>query len=443
MNETAISQETEEDSLVPRLVAVELLHTVLGQKQALDHALERSQDFKTLTVRDRGFCRMLVSTCLRRLGQIEDIITKASDQPGRTSTQLAHVLRLGVTQILFMDVPDHAAVDTSVRLAEALDMGKQKGLVNGILRTVTRSGQEWLSRQDASRLNTPEWLLKIWIEEYGLRIAAEIARANLIEAPLDITIRDESERNYWGSTFQASEIGIGSLRRPAGGRVSELEGFHDGKWWIQDASAAMPARLFGDLQGKHVIDLCSAPGGKTMQLAAQGAFVTALDRSAARLTRLRENLERTGLSESVSVVVEDAARWKPREAPHYILLDAPCSATGTARRHPDVLHLKSPQDVERLEQVQADILANAFDMLAPGGILIYCTCSLQKSEGEAQIERLLQTHTNASKIAIAPQEVGGISEIVTEDGDLRVLPFHCAPHGGMDGFFVSRLTKIN
>jgi 16S rRNA (cytosine967-C5)-methyltransferase len=441
MNEAAPHPEDEGDSLVARVVAVELLHGVLGQKQALDQVLESSRDFKSLTVRDRGFCRMLVSTCLRRSGQIEDILLKASDQPGRTSVKLTHILRLGITQILFMDVPDHAAVDTSVRLAELLDMGGQKGLVNGILRTVTRSGQEWLSRQDAPRLNTPEWLLKIWIEDYGLRVAAEIARANLIEAPLDITIRDESERNYWGSTFQASEIGIGSLRRPAGGRISELDGYNDGKWWVQDASAAMPARLFGDINGKHVIDLCAAPGGKTMQLAAQGATVTALDRSAARLTRLKENLARTGLEQHVNIVIEDAARWKPREAAQYVLLDAPCSATGTVRRNPDVMHLKSPQDVNRLRQVQEDILINAFDMLAPGGILIYCTCSLQKMEGEEQIEQLLRTHPNASKIAIAPHEVGDIGEIVSENGDLRILPFHCAPRGGMDGFYVSRITK--
>ena len=284
--------------------------------------------------------------------------------------------------------------------------------------------------------------MKLWIEDYGLRVAAEIARANLIEAPLDISIKNEADRNHWGSAFQASEIGCGTLRRPSGGRVSELEGFQDGQWWVQDASAALPARLFGDLKGRRVIDLCAAPGGKTMQLAAQGAHVVALDRSASRLSRLKDNLERMDLKDHVEVIVADAASWKPQNQADFILLDAPCSATGTVRRHPDVLPLKSERDIERLVQVQRSILENAFDMLAPGGVLIYCTCSLQKAEGEHQIQHFLSTHNNASKIAISPQEIGRMEEPVTEDGDLRILPYHCAAHGGMDGFFVSRITKI-
>jgi 16S rRNA (cytosine967-C5)-methyltransferase len=430
------------EDLTARQAAFEILNSVLGQKQALDHVLDGHEGFKSLPARDRGFCRMLVTTAIRRLGQIDDILNKAIDQPGQTSVKLMQLLRIGVTQILFMDVPDHAAVDTTVRLTESLDMSRQKGFVNAVLRTVTRSGKEWLSRQDETRLNTPEWLLKIWIEDYGLRVAAEIARANLVEAPLDITIKNEADRNYFGSVFQASELGAGTLRRISGGRVSELDGFNEGKWWVQDAAAALPAHLFGNINGRTVLDLCSAPGGKTMQLAAQGARVIAVDRSAARLTKLRENLERMDMASLVDIIVADGTSWRAREPMDFILLDAPCSATGTVRRNPDVLPLKSPRDVDRLITVQASILRNAFAMLAPGGILIYCTCSLQKAEGEHQIERFLAAHDNASKIAITPQEIGGITECVTEDGDLRILPYHCAPHGGMDGFFISRITKL-
>ncbi len=251
--------------LTARQVAVELLSAVLSQRQALDQALERDDDFKGLPSRDKAFCRMIVSTTLRRLGQIDDILAKAQDKPGRTPVVLELILRMGVAQILFMEVADHAAGDTSVRLAEAAGMERQKGFVNGVLRAVTRSGQEWLSRQDDSRLNTPEWLLKIWIEDYGLRGAADIAKANLSEAPLDITIRDEVDRNHWGSTFQATEVACGTLRRTSGGNVTELDGFAEGRWWVQDASAAIPAHLFGDVRGHTVIDLCAAPGGKTMQ----------------------------------------------------------------------------------------------------------------------------------------------------------------------------------
>jgi len=218
------------EMLAARQVAVDLLHTVLSQRQALDQALERDNEFKQLPSRDKAFCRMIVSTTLRRLGQIDDILLKAQDKPGRTPVVLQLILRMGVAQILFMEVADHAAVDTSVRLTEAAGMERQKGFVNGVLRTVARIGQEWLSRQDEGRLNTPEWLLKIWIEDYGLRGAANIAKANLSEAPLDISIRDEADRNYWGSTFQASEVACGTLRRTSGGNVTELEGFSDGRW---------------------------------------------------------------------------------------------------------------------------------------------------------------------------------------------------------------------
>lgn len=429
------------DMLAARGVALNLLHGVLGQKQALDHVLEREQGFKDLSPRDRGFCRMLVSTTIRRLGQIDDIITKAVDKPVRTSAHLMYILRIGVAQILFMEVPDHAAVDTSVRLAEALDMDRQKGFVNGVLRTVGRVGKEWLERQDESRLNTPEWLLKIWIEDYGLRTAAEISSANLVEAPLDITIRNEADRNHWGSTFQASEVAAGSLRRPSGGNITELEGFADGKWWVQDAAAAIPARLFGDIAGKTVIDLCAAPGGKTMQLAAQGAHVVALDRSAGRLKRVHENLERTQLTERVEVIAADAASWRPQAEVDFILLDAPCSATGTVRRHPDVLQLKAERDIERLVQVQEDILENAFDMLSSGGVLIYCTCSLQKAEGEDQMRRFFIRHPNATKVAISASEIGDMDEPITENGDLRIFPFHQSARGGMDGFYVCRIKK--
>ncbi len=425
-----------------RQVALGLLQSVLAQKNPLDQALARDDAFKALPTRDRAFCRMIVSTTLRRLGQIDDMIAKAETRGGVTKNlMLQNILRMGVAQIIFMDVPDHAAVDTSVRLADAAQMDRQKDFVNGLLRTITREGKEWLSKQDETRLNTPEWLLKIWIAEYGLREAANIARANLVEAPLDITIRDESERNHWGSVFKASQIGAGTLRCPSGGNVTNFEGFDEGRWWVQDASAAIPAALLGNVAGKTVVDLCAAPGGKTMQLAARGANVIALDRSAKRLQKLRENLARVRLEDRVQVEVADAAQWRPREVPQYILLDAPCSATGTVRRHPDVLHLKDPQDIERLASVQERILDNAFDMLAVGGVLVYCTCSLQKSEGEEQIARFLARHENAMKLAISADEIGDMEEPLTEAGDLRILPYHRAAHGGMDGFFISRITK--
>lgn len=429
------------EMLAAREAALYLLEAVLGSRQSLSEALERERRFYSLPARDRAFCRMLVSTTLRRLGQIDDLISKAEEKPGQKNIMLQNILRIGVAQIMFMNVPDHAAVDTSVRLAAAAGMERQKGFVNGLLRTMTRAGKEWLARQDEARINTPAWLLQAWIEDYGLKTAAQIARANLSEAPLDITVKDPASKNYWAANLKASELGTGTLRIVAGGPVQDLAGFDGGGWWVQDASAAIPAKLLGDVKGKTVVDFCAAPGGKTMQLAAMGAHVIALDRSAQRLKRLQENLKRVGLGDKVEVVASDAAAWRPREAPQFILLDAPCTATGTIRRNPDMPHLKTPGDMERLTGLQAEILDHAFDILAPGGVMVYCVCSLQKAEGEAQIQRLLNARPDAMKLAIAAKDIGGIEEPVTEEGDLRILPFHLAASGGMDGFFISRITK--
>lgn len=429
------------DGMAARKASLALLEDVLQRKQALDHALANQNAFKALPQRDRALVRMLVTTCLRRMGQVDDLIERAMNRDTPRNMTLQNILRIGVTQILFMEVADHAAVDTSVRLAEEQRMEKQKAFVNGVLRTITREGVGWKHKQDETRLNTPEWLLKMWIEDYGLGTAAEIAKANLSEAPLDITVRDPESRNFWSSNFKATQMTTGTLRKTSGGAVHELQGYDEGHWWVQDAAAAIPALLFGDVQGERVYDLCAAPGGKTLQLAARGAHVTALDRSAGRLKRLQENLERMHLTDSVEVITADAGSWRPKEPAGYVLLDAPCSATGTLRRHPDVAHLKSATDVSRLQNLQAALLRNAFDMLMPGGVLVYCTCSLQKAEGEQQIEHFLKTELQAERLPITAKELGGFDEALTEEGDLRILSFHQAALGGMDGFYIARLTK--
>lgn len=429
------------DMMAARAAALEVLDSLLGGKHPLDQALEDHKGLKTLPARDRAFCRMLVATTLRRLGQIDDLIAKLEEKPGHRNLTLRNILRLGLTQLLFMDVPDHAAVDTSVRLTDAAELDRQKGFVNALLRNAARSGREHIARQDEARLNTPEWLLKIWIEDYGLRAAGMIGKAHLAEAALDITVKDKASMAHWGAQLKASSIGVGTLRRLPGGAVQDLPGFNDGEWFVQDAAAAIPASLFGDVRGRTVVDLCAAPGGKTMQLASRGAQVLAVDRSAQRLKKLEQNLGRLRLKDRVQIFAADGAEWSPQEAPQMILLDAPCTATGTIRRHPDVPHLKTPTDLSNLVQVQARLLSHAFEILAPSGVLIYCTCSLQKAEGEQQIAALIERDERAVKLAIRPEEIGGLSEPVTEHGDLRILPFHQAASGGMDGFFISRITK--
>jgi len=432
------------EALGPRKIALGILEQVLGRRQALDVTLETDKALHALPTRDKAFVRMVVATTLRRLGQIDDLIVRATDRRELPKPLSLHnLLRMAAAQIAFMNVPDYAVVDTAVRLADECGMTRQKGFVNAALRRITENSRLWLASQDEVRLNTPDWLLKLWIADYGLRTAAEIAQANLSEAPLDISLKDQNMAAHWTQALEASILPTGTLRRVDGGAVQKLPGFDDGMWWVQDAAAAIPARLFGDVTGRTVIDMCAAPGGKTAQLAALGAQVIALDRSTTRLKRLQENLTRLRLDHLVKIEAADAGEWKPREAPEFILLDAPCSATGTARRHPDVPHLKSEQDVLHLAEVQARLLDNAVNILAPGGVLIYCTCSLQKAEGEQQIENLLARNGAVRRLPVSPIEVGGLDALITPEGDVRVLPFHMATHGGMDGFYIARLQKIS
>lgn len=429
------------EMLQARKVAVVLLDQVLTRRLPLDQVLEENKEFAALPVRDRAFVRMMVATTLRRMRQIDDLLRRATERPDAPSPPLLHhILRLGVVQILFMNVPDHAAVDTSVRLAESASLGRQKGFVNAVLRRMTREGKDWVAKQDESRINMPDWMLSAWIADYGLNAAAEIAKASLAEASLDITLKDPSHAEHWASVLEATVLPTGSLRRDSGGNVMDLNGYRDGLWWIQDAAAALPARLLGDVRDLHIVDLCAAPGGKTAQLAAAGAQVTALDRSVRRLQRLQENMTRLRLEKFVHTEPADAVQWLPKAPVDAVLLDAPCSATGTIRRHPDVLHSKTPEDVTRLCALQAQLLDNAARMLAPGGMLIYCTCSLQKAEGEEQVERFM-ARSGFTRNAIAESEIGGIAEAVTADGDVRFLPTHLMELGGMDGFYISRLRK--
>lgn len=443
--EYASNHDRETHGLAVRQVAFDLLTDVLVRRQPLDQTMDMSTDFQKLSGRDRGFVRMVVATTLRRLGQIDDLIRRFTDKPEPLNPPaLNTILRMGIAQILFMDVPDHAAVDTNVELATAQSLSRQKGFLNAILRRTTREGAEIAAKQDAGRLNTPDWIMQQWIADYDLRSAAEIAQANLAEAPLDISLKDNNEREHWASVLEASILPTGTLRRASGGNVTDLAGFEDGMWWVQDAASAMPARMFGeDLAGKTVLDICAAPGGKTAQLAAQGANVVALDRSVKRLKRLEENMKRLRLDEFVRTEVADAAVWQPKDPAEFVLVDAPCSATGTVRRHPDVLWLKQPHDLDSLMEVQRRILGNAAKMIAAGGTMIYCTCSLQKCEGEDQIAAFLQSDAGKgfTRKPFTGDEVGNIKGALTERGELRLLPSMLTAHGGIDGFYAVRLVK--
>lgn len=430
--------------LMSRQAALKVLSRILTSKKMLDIVFEDEQAFLSLPPRDRAFVRMMVTTILRRRGQMDDLIARTLSKGEIPRPEmLRYILYIGICQILFMDVPDHAAVDTSVELAVQNNMEGKKGFVNAILRRMTGEGKTWVKAQDAAALNIPAWLYTQWVSDYGAVRAKDIALASLEEAALDITLKNKGQKNDMAEKLDAVLLPTGTLRRPHGGHVTDFSGFHEGAWWVQDASSAIPANLFGDIEGKTVLDLCAAPGGKTMQLAAQGAKVVALDRSAARLKTLSENLQRVGLEKQVQVVVEDGSVWRPREKFSYILLDAPCTATGTIRRHPDLLSLKGEKDQAGLTGIQERLMANAAELLEIGGILVYCTCSLQKAEGEGQIEKFLAGHPNFGRSPIRREEFGNVEGMVNADGEMRILPYHLKDAGGMDGFFIARLKRLS
>lgn len=421
-----------------RRVAAQAVADLIGQERppALDEALAAALRAESLESGDAALARAIAVATFRRLGQIRRALSDRLDKglPFGKPRLLA-ILATGSAQILDLAVPDHAAVDLAVRLAKADHRTAGfAGMINAVLRRVAREREAILAGSDPLADNTPDWLARRWIAAYGPERAAEIARAHLASAPIDITLRREDEAAAWAERLGATVLPTGSLRMPPdGAAIPALPGFGEGAWWVQDAAAAIPARLLGVTEGERVLDLCAAPGGKTMQLASRGATVTALDRSAPRLERLRENLARIGLS--AEIVVGDATAYEaePFDA---VLLDAPCSATGTLRRHPDVAWTKDEADIARLAQLQTRLLDRTAASVRPGGRLVYCTCSLEPQEGERQIAAFLARTPGFRRVPVRPDEVGGQGELIDAQGDLRTLPSL-----GLDGFFASRLVR--
>jgi len=424
---------------MPRAAAYDLLDAVLNQKRLLDEAMDQTQSFATLADRDRGLAALVTRTTLRHLGEIDSIIDTYLDKPlGKKGRGVRNIMRIGLTQLLFLDMAEHAAVSTAVDLCKGGSLAPYRKLTNAILRRAQREGKALLATLDPAQCNTSAWLWDSWVEAYGEPTAREIAAQHISEPPIDLTCKDDP--SGWAEKLEADLLPTGTLRLRQKAPVTSLPGFDEGAWWVQDAAAALPARLLGDVTDMDVIDLCAAPGGKTMELASAGARVIAVDRSEKRLSRVQQNLERTHLN--AKIITADAETWRPDHLADALLLDAPCSATGTARRHPDVLHLKTQQDVIKLANLQARLLKAAVEMVRPGGLIVFCTCSLQPEEGIQQIEALLARGAPVVLDPIKPTEAGTLTSIVTDQGFLRTLPSHLGDVGGMDGFFAARLRKI-
>ena len=438
---------SEVPGLAARRIAADIVDGVLHKHRTLDDQLDGAgahPGLKTLSDRDRALMRRLVATTLRRLGTLGHLLSRLLDRGVPTDAPRAQsALLIGAAQILWMDVPDHAAVDLSVRLVQSdRRAAKYAGLVNAVLRRCAREGAPLIEEVKSDTLDVAPWLLRRWIAIYGEAVARDIAHAIGHEPSLDITVK--SDPAQWASRLHGEMLPTGSVRTLLQGSVTMLPGFTEGQWWVQDAAAALPARLFGDVGGKHIADLCAAPGGKTAQLAHAGARVVAVDRSANRMARLRDNLAR--LSLQADAVVADAAEWQGSgELFDGILVDAPCTSTGTIRRHPDIGWLRQEADIAALTALQQRLLQRAAMLLKPGGMLVYCTCSLEPEEGEQAIAAFLAADSSMRRVPVEPSEVAGLSEIITVEGDLRTLPCHL-PHAdprlaGLDGFYAARLVK--
>jgi 16S rRNA (cytosine967-C5)-methyltransferase len=418
-----------EPGLPARLAALDLLDAALGRRNGLEEALATPR-LSALPPRDRGFAMALVMATLRALGPIDRALdARLSREP---PSRARHILRMGLTQALVLGTPPHAAVGTSVSLAGHAAPAF-KGLVNAVLRGVLREPPN-LTDPD---LLAPDWLYARWRAAYGEPTGREIAGAIAAEPPTDLTCRDPQAAGDLAGELEAEVLPGGTLRTRLKGDVAGWPGFAEGLWWVQDAAAAMAARLLEAKAGQTVLDLCAAPGGKTLQLAAAGAEVVALDRSGARLKRLQENLDRMRLS--AEIVTADAAEWVDTRQFDGVLLDAPCSATGTFRRHPDVLWAARPSDVVSLAGVQSRLLDSAARRVKPGGRLVYCVCSLEPEEGEAQTEAFLARTPGFAIAAAAPGEGGAPEASLRDDGTLRILPHH--REGGLDGFYIARFAR--
>jgi 16S rRNA (cytosine967-C5)-methyltransferase len=430
-----------------RQLATSLAKAVLADGRALDdamaHAFER-EDNQKLAPRDRAFARLIAATVLRRFGQLEKTLGAFIERPLREERgNLTSILFAAAAQLLFLGTPAHAVINIAVEQCRRDRRTRRfDRLANAVLRRVSEQGPKIIAGQDVVRLNIPDWLLVRWDRAYGEDVARTIGEASLAEAALDVTVKAEPE--VWVARLGGRALPTGSVRLHARGRVEDLPGYTEGAWWVQDAAAALAGRLFGPVRGWRIADLCAAPGGKTAELAAQGADVVAVDISAQRLARLTANLARLRLR--ADVVEADACAWAPGVEFDAVMLDAPCTATGTIRRHPDILRLKRPGDVVKSADLQARLLRNAAPLVKPDGLLVYCVCSLEPEEGSEQIERFLTGVPGFVRVPIRPEEIGAEPEWVTAAGDLQTFPFHLpldAPElSGLDGFYAARLKRL-
>ncbi|WP_300391787.1 transcription antitermination factor NusB [Henriciella sp.] len=421
-----------------RQAAADLLIETLDNRRTLDEAMVTSEHYSKMQGADRGFARAIASAALRQLGRIDKGLAPFLSRPLETATPPARaLLRVGAAQAWLLETPDHAVVSETVDAAKGWARARSSsGFLNAVLRKVVNDRSHF----DKAPVTAiwPDWLTVELMTSLGVEAATAMATAQLDEPDLHLTPKDVAAISTLAEAAAGQVIGGISVRVPTGD-VSALPGFEAGDWWVQDVAAALPVHLLGAQPGERVLDLCAAPGGKTMQLATAGASVTAIDRSAVRLERVHENLARTGLSDRVETVKAKVEDWSPPQPADRILLDAPCSALGTLRRHPEGAWIKSPNDIARFPDVQARLLEQAAGMLKPGGTLVYCVCTPLAREGVEVVDRVLKT-TGLKRSPITAEEAVDFAAGLTSDGDLVTLP---NGRYGHDIFQISRLVREN
>ena len=432
----AETRKPDNASLTSRRLAAFAVKEVVENRVALEQVLAGQPDYRALESRDRAFIRLIAATTFRRMGQIE-----ASLKPfvKKKPPKLVYAaLQTAAAQILYLGTPPHAAVGETVAMLKS--RGSSKGfanMANAVLRRVAEQGPA-LSAALPPKANIPGWIRGGWEREFGRHAGRKLAAQLMRDPILDLTVKSDVEG--WAKKLDGEAIGASTVRLDKIGDVTALEGFEDGQWWAQDIAASLSVQLLGDVKGKRVLDLCAAPGGKAMQLAARGAIVTLVDRSEQRLVRVSENFKRTKLSADIHCI--DALEYTPEEGEFdIVLLDAPCSATGTFRRHPDVLYNRNPKDVANLVRLQDKLLAKAAGLVRPGGQMVFCTCSLQTDEGRPRIEKFLQSMPDFRLIPILSVPSLDLPEIAFSGGYLRTIPYFLDEKGGVDGFFIALLQR--
>lgn len=439
--------------LAVRRTAHRLLSAIIDTRTSLDAVTDDAHGhphYLALEKRDRALLRAILMVALRYRADLIDILARYVDKPLPKGAMALHaVLHVALAQILFLDVPDHSAVDLAVESANRDPRLKRfASLVNAVCRRAVRQ-KETLQKtiQNVSPHSSP-WYSERLVEVYGERRASQIEAMHRVEAPLDLTLKLSCDPEFWANRLNGTLLPTGSLRlSPREGDIASMEGFSKGDWWIQDAAAAIPAKLFGDLQHKRALDVCAAPGGKTAQLADAGAMVTALDMSANRLRRLEENMDRLGLGELYTAAVSNLFEFAPNQLFDAVLLDAPCSSTGTVRRHPDVPWTKTPDDITKLADLQARMLQKTAQFVAPGGTLVFSNCSLDPREGEDVANNFVDMHPEFTVLPVTDEQLPGLPGCIQTNGFVRTTPADLAfdepGMSGMDGFFAvvfSRLT---